>query len=390
MQKLIQLTLFLMPFLIMAQSKNNFNKIEKIQDGIYFMYYDSSSIKHQITKSTIIEFKDFIAMIDMPIVQQGGGAKQLTDHTAEGEQVIAALKNYFPAKPLKYIFSSHWHPHSISSILPFISNKITLVTTSANFEKIKEMVDSSTYTKYKKYIYFVENDSFVIQDKMNKIVAYKITKEDYPSVPTNDYLYFYFPKYNYFNSACMFWQTNTFVADRELIHSRLFDLNKFLNQKNMQPSYFTRYIEDAKTNGVIPYKTLNDILKNGLSNDELQRNYFPIKPNMTDAEINLIVENLLTNKIQNTFVNEKVYDYLYTKELEKAVSLAKIQTLINPSDANVWDTYGETLYFLGKTELAKHYEKQSQLINPEFKDGGEKVWKKDLASYQKTWSTNKN
>lgn len=387
MKKLVQLLLMQFPFMLIAQTTSTLNRIEKVKDGIYFMYYDSSSVKHTITKSTIIEFKDFIALIDLPIVQQGGGAKKLLDHTIEGEQVITTLRNYFPKKPLKYLLSSHWHPHSISSVLPFISNKITLVTTASNFVKIKEMVDSVTYTKYKKYIYFVEDDSFVIQDKSNKIVTYKVKNKDYHSLPTKDYLYFYFPKYNYFNSACMFWQTNVIADGKELIHNRLFDLNKFLNNKNIQPTCFTRYLEDTKTNGVILYSTLNDILKDGITNDELQSKYFPIHANMTDAECNLIIENIITHKIQSSFVNEKVYSYLYTKELENALTLSKIQTLINPSDANAWDTYGEVFYFLGKHELAKYYGKQSLIINPDFKDGGEKNWEEDLASFQKIWSS---
>ena len=241
MKKTFLFVLLFLPFIIMAQTKNNFNKIQKIQDGIYFMYYDTSTIKHEITKSTIIEFKDFIALIDMPIVQEGGGAKNLKDHYVEGNQIIETLKNYFPKKPLKYILSSHWHPHSISSVLPFVTNKTTIVTTKSNFKKIQEFVDSTTYNNYKNYFLFVENDSFNIEDKTNKIVIYRITQEDYPSVPTKDFLYFYFPKYNIFNSACMYFRLDTKIKNQELIYDRLFDLNKFLSMKNIQPNYFTRY-----------------------------------------------------------------------------------------------------------------------------------------------------
>lgn len=390
MKKLLSLALLLLPFIMVAQIQTNFNRIQKVQDGIYFMYYDSSSIKHEITKSTIIEFKDFIALIDMPIIQQGGGAKNLKDHAVEGNQLIETLKNYFPKKPLKYVLSSHWHPHSISSVLPFLKNKTTLITTQLNFEKIKEFVDSSTYNHYKKYILFIENDSFIIEDKSNKIIAYKIKKEDYPSVPTKDFLYFYFPKYNYFNSACMYWRLNTQIDGRELIYERLLDLNKFLTRKNIQPLCFTRYVEDAKTNGLVPFTAFTEVLKNGISNEEVKNTYLPITENMSEKACNLIISNLIKHKVPNSIINTQVYEYLYHKELDKALSLAKIQTLINPADANVWDTYGEVFYFLGKIELAKYYEKQSHMINPDYKDGGEVAWKEDLESFQKLWIANKN
>lgn len=389
MKKTIYILLLLLPLTIIAQTAFTQNKIEKIQDGIYFMYFDTSSIKKEITKSTIIEFKDFIALIDMPIVQEGGGAKNLKDHYEEGNQIIETLKIYFPKKPLKYILSSHWHPHSISSVLPFIKNKTILITTKLNFEKIKEFVDSTTYNQYKKYIFFVENDSFIIEDKTNKIVIYRITQKDYPSVPTKDFLYFYFPKYNIFNSACMYWRLNTQIDGRELIYDRLFDLNKFLTQKKIQPSNFTRYVEDAKTNGLIPFNALTDVLKNGISKEEVRNTFLPIKENMSEEECNLIIKKLIEHKIPNSIINTQVYEYLNDKKLKNALSLAKIQTLINPADANVWDTYGEVLYFNGEVELATYFAKQSQLINPNFNDGGEKVWKEDLEFYQKRWTTNK-
>lgn len=389
MKKTFLFVLLFLPFIIMAQTKNNFNKIQKIQDGIYFMYYDTSTIKHEITKSTIIEFKDFIALIDMPIVQEGGGAKNLKDHYEEGNQIIETLKIYFPKKPLKYILSSHWHPHSISSVLPFVTNKTTIVTTKSNFKKIQEFVDSTTYNNYKNYFLFVENDSFNIEDKTNKIVIYRITQEDYPSVPTKDFLYFYFPKYNIFNSACMYFRLDTKIKNQELIYDRLFDLNKFLSMKNIQPNYFTRYKEDDKTGGLVPYRELEQVLKNGISNKEVKETYLPINENMSEIECNKIISNLILYKVPSGIINTLTYEFLANNEIKKALSLAKIQTLIHPADANVWDTYGEVLYFNGEFELATYYAKQSQLINPNYIDGGEKVWKEDLEFYQKRWKTNK-
>lgn len=379
------LAILFLPFIMMAQTQYNFNKIQKVKDGMYFMYYDTSAIKQEITKSTIIEFKEFIALIDVPILQQGGGAKKLKDHTIEGKQIIQSLKKYFPKKPLKYVLSSHWHPHSISSVLPFITNKTTLITTSSNFKKIQEFVDSSTYNFNKKYFLFIDKDSFIIEDKSNKIVVYNIKKEDYPSVPTKDFLYFYFPRYNVLNSACMYWRLNTKIKEQELIYDRLFDLNKFLIAKNIHPNYFTRYTEDSSTNGLVPMSELNYVLKNGISNAEINEKYLNIKDTMSDLECSIITKKLIEDKVPNSIINSRVYNYLEKKDLKKALTLAKIQTQIQPSDANVWDTYGEVLYFIGEVELANYYDKQAQVINPNFKDGGIDVWKEDLKTYQKLW-----
>jgi len=188
----------------------------------------------------------------------------------------------------------------------------------------------------------------------------------------------------------MYWRLNTQIDGRELIYERLLDLNKFLTRKNIQPLCFTRYVEDAKTNGLVPFTAFTEVLKNGISNEEVKNTYLPITENMSEEACNLIISNLIKHKVPNSIINTQVYEYLYHKELDKALSLAKIQTLINPADANVWDTYGEVFYFLGKIELAKYYEKQSHMINPDYKDGGEVAWKEDLESFQKLWIANKN
>src|SRR5687768_6282961 len=91
------------------------NQIMKVSDGFYHMFYDSST-----SKSTIIEFDKFVALLEVPIKNEGGGATNLKDHSFGGKKVIASIEKYFPNKPLKYLLHSHWHPHSISSVKPFL------------------------------------------------------------------------------------------------------------------------------------------------------------------------------------------------------------------------------------------------------------------------------
>jgi len=85
-----------------------------------------------------------------------------------------------------------------------------------------------------------------------------------------------------------------------------------------------------------------------------------------------------------------VYSLLRKKELQKALSFARLQTLLNPADPNSWDTFGEVYYFMGETELAEYYEKQSKKIDPEYTTGGMEVWKKDLEDHQKIWLNSQN
>ena len=62
-------------------AQKDLNIIEKVADGLYFMYYDQSE-----SKSTIVEFKDHLALIEVPICDEGGGAVNLRDHREGGDR----------------------------------------------------------------------------------------------------------------------------------------------------------------------------------------------------------------------------------------------------------------------------------------------------------------
>ncbi|MBL7976686.1 MAG: hypothetical protein JNJ85_17355, partial [Candidatus Kapabacteria bacterium] len=240
--------------------------LQPIEKGLYFLTYDSTSIKKLITKSTIIEFDSSIGIIELPIVYTGGGATVLKDYTSEGKVIRNALQTYFPTKPVKYIFSSHWHPHSVASLQPFISTGTTLITTRSNFKRIREMLDSTTYALYQNNICFVE-DSLSIHDNSNSIVCYRFTKKDYPNVPTEDYLFFNLPRYNSFYSSCMYQRLSGIdVCGKELVSGRVEDVSSFLHKRNITPKYllgFTSFPYEVDATGRIPADTLTSILNNG-------------------------------------------------------------------------------------------------------------------------------
>lgn len=384
MQKFL-LLLLLSPFYVIAQV-NIYNPIQKAADGLYFMYYDSSN-----AKSTIVEFADFIAMIEVPIKDEGGSATNLQDHSAGAETVIRSVEKYFPSKPLKYLIHSHWHPHSISSVKPFLEKGINLVSTKANFEKVREFVDSSTIIRYQRQLQFVEGDSLIIQDSKNKVVAYRFSRATFPNTPTPDYLYFYFPKYNFLHCGCMYnkWEGEP-VEGKEILTGRMEDLNHFLASKNIQPSYFIRLNKERQeVNDMQPYANFKHIINNGVRASDIAKRYFSLDEKTLHDKRDSLVETIIRNHIPASIFNSGTYAALRIKALNKALQLAKIQVMVAPHDANVWDTLGEVYYFLGEYELAKAYQKQSQLISPDFTSGGENVWKKNLEEHQRLWANHK-
>lgn len=380
MNKSLIVLFLILPVLIFSQS-DALNKITDAGNGIYFMYYDSSN-----SKSTIVEFEDFVTLIEAPVKDQGGNATELRDHSAGGEKILRTLKNKFPGKPLKYLLHSHWHAHSISTINPFLKAGVKVVTTELNYSVIKKFVDTAGIKNYKENLVFV-SDSLEIRDGKNQITAYRFSKKDFPNVPTEDYLFFYLPEQNLMHCACMYnkWEGEP-VDGKEMLTGREEDLYKFLGMKGIKPEFLIRLSKEKKeANDMQPISGLENVVNNGIKGSDIMKEFMAIEQRSLDENPDAFLQDIIRRKIPSSIINSTVYSLLRKKELHKALSFARLQALLNPSDPNSWDTYGEVYYFLGENELAQYYEKQSKRVDPEYTSGGMEVWKKDLEDHLKIW-----
>lgn len=371
----------LAPFAFLKAAPPGSDTIVKVDDGLYYMYYDSSG-----AKSTIIEFDKYIALIEVPVKDQGGSARVLKEHELAGQHIIQQLKAYFPKKPIKYVLHSHWHPHSISSVKPFLENGSTLITTEENFKRLREFVDQPTVAKYQKQIQFVRGDSLVVSDKRNKIVAYRFLQKDFPNTPTTDYLFFFFPKYKALHCGCMYsrWEGAP-VCGKPVISGREEDLNKFLNVFSVQPENFIRLARDEKEpRNMIDSRILFETVKNGVSLRSIMERYLVLIDHDLESKRDSLIDDVMTNNIPVGLMNNCVFAEVKKQNLKRALLFAEYQVFLNPSDANAWDTLGELYFFLGKTSVAKKFEQHSKKISPDF-PGGEDVWKEELKEYQKSW-----
>ncbi len=383
MKKIKFLFLLFFPVILFAQS-GDLNRITDAGNGIYFMYYDSSN-----SKSTIVEFEDFFVLIEAPVKDQGGNATELKDHSIGGEKILNTLNTYFKSKPLKYFLHSHWHPHSVSTINPFLKAGVKVVSTEANVNIIKKFIDTAGIPNYKDNLIFV-SDSLVISDNKNKIIVHRFTQIEYPNVPTEDYLFFYLPNQNIMHCACVYnkWEAGP-VDGKELLTGREEDLNKFLQSRNLRPEYLIRLtIEKNFANDMQPIAGLEYVVSNGIKGSEIMNRFIESDQKKLDENSNGIIQEIIQKNIPSSIINSTVYSLLRKKDLVKALSFARIQALVNPSDPNSWDTYGEVYYFMGDNEMAAYYEKQSKKVKPDYSGGGMDEWQKDLENYQKIWDEN--
>jgi tetratricopeptide (TPR) repeat protein len=383
---------FLLAGTLSVSAQQDLNRVEKSKEGLYFMFYDSSN-----SKSTIVEFSDFVVLIEVPVKDEGGGATNMKDHIEGGLKAIRTIEKEFPGKPIKYVIHSHWHPHSISAVAPFLENGSKLITTMENYSIIKKYVDETVKEKYKSNVIFAEadprsaGDSLVIDEPGNRIVIHYLKKSDYPNLPTVDYLYCYLPNYNMLHCACMYnkW-TGEPVEGKEMLTGREEDLHRFLAEKNIKPEHLIRLTNEKSVPGNLqPFSGLDDVVNNGIRASDILNRYTMLSEQELKDKFDVITEEIINNNIPVSLMNTAAYQMLRSNDLGRALVFAKLQAFLNPSDPNSWDTLGEVYYFMGKLESARKCSREAKEIDPNFSQGGEKVWEEDLKEYQKIWESAK-
>lgn len=356
--------------------------------GLHTLEFDSTR-----TKCTIVEFSDRIYLIEVSLSSQGGGARTLTEHRAGGESILQILDQSFPDQPLAAVLHSHWHPHSLSSVAPFLERQIPLVTTRANFERIQEFIDPALLQSSGDLIRYVEGERMILGDGDETIVVHRLVKDDYPSIPTPDYLFFEMPSLAMMHTGCMYSISRSGpIAGRELIPSRAMDLNRFITSEQLELDGLLRVYLDSEAptdedpgTEVIAASRLANTIRDGITSTEVGEPYRILSAEELRDQRDRLLAQTIADGVPAGILNGLVYQELGAQNLAKARELALLQSLVAPSDPNAWDTLGEVYYFLGELEVARFYETQSRAIDPGFDTAGEAAWVRDLADHRKRW-----
>jgi hypothetical protein len=360
------------------------NTLRRADDGLYFMDFEGSK-----SKGTVVEFETFVVLIEVPVADEGGGARRLDDHQADGEKVLRTLRLAFPGKPLRYVLSSHWHPHSLSALRPFLAAGTTVITTRANFDRLREMLgpNATGAAQAPDGLQFIDSERFEIRDARNAIVAHRFEKKDYPATPTDDYLFFHLPRYDALHCGCMYskW-TGPPVDGRPLLTAREEDLQAFIVRSGLQVRQLIRLNREPNgTDERLPYARLAEVAAHGIRSQELAERYRPLTLDALRTRRAELVARALAGGIPARTFNTLAYECAARNDLARAVEFATLQALIAPKDPNAWDSLGEMYYLAGEVDAARALEKTSREVDPEFKEGGEAAWKENLERFTKEW-----
>ena len=358
-----------------VQAQTEYNTLKKAADGLYFMYYDSSR-----SKSVVLEMANYLALIEVPVLDHGGSVTDLKEDCIGGEKILSTLAHHFPGKPLRYVLNSHWHQHSLSSLNPFLKKGVIWYTTPSTYKRICAFADT-TLVEIGKNVHLVQQDSLTIGDAQNSIAIHYFTQRDYPNAPTEEYLYFYLPRYRYLHCGCMFTRNpNARYDGKEIITGRAEDLHRLIGQHALTPTALIRlsreknYPEDMQA-----YDILDLLIQEGVRTSDILKQYTGLPDSVLINHTDRIAADAIANKTPTGIFNTLAYQSLSADKLLRAVAYARIQALLNPSDPNVWDTLGEMYWATGQLDIARHYDRQARLISPAFKEGGEVAWVKEAA-----------
>ncbi|HEY2749667.1 MAG TPA: hypothetical protein VGL86_33835 [Polyangia bacterium] len=354
-------------------------------DGLYFV-----DVPGTHGKGIVVEQGRSLCLIDPPLSDVGGEATALHDDVDGGRRLLAALDARFPQQRLAYLLSSHWHPHSLAALRPFLDRGVRVVTTRANFARLREMLLPNPPTKIDELITFVDEASLAIGEGSDRIIAHRLLKKDFPSTPTDDYLFFELPRYDALYAACMFFTwPGPLVAGRPFVTEREEDLFRFLQTRALHPRWLIRLEREASGNELVPFGELAARIDNGVHSVELTRRYRAASTEELRRDRATLAAEAIADHVPAYLLNDVVYESVAAHELDRALELATLQVLIAPSSSNAWDTLGEVAFVIGTLDAARAYEAEARRRAKGAYTGGESVWRSDLEQYRRDWAAHR-
>jgi len=362
---------FLSIISIYAQSSKEFSR-NIFSKEISFVRTDST----HGSQSTIIEYPDFLVVIELPMINEGGGrSTNLVEDIPKSERFLNYLKEEYNNKPIKYVMTSHWHLHSLSGITPFFNEGAILISAKTNWEySIKNGLFGDTDPKtLEKQVVQITNDTTIFKNTSFPI-SVLFLDETYTNKPTKDYLFFYMPENKSIHASCMCAMNEIDFTQRpDFIYSdRITDLEKAISSRNLDVETLIKlsaeFDSDEKVYKLMTFnKSYFEEFKNrGTPMAEIVKGFTSYELSVLQSSKDSILLYLILKKISAQVINSTVYACITEKEFLKAVQWAQILNLYQIGNNDFLDTMGEAYYNAGDIAMAQHISNQLAALDSNF------------------------
>lgn len=379
-------TLFLfslISFAVVAQ-KQPFTRTSFSKE-ISFIRFDSA----QAAQSTVIEYPKFLVVIELPMIEEGGGrSANLEEDIPKAEKYLTFLETEY-RKPVKYVLSSHWHLHSLSGITPFFNKGATLVTAQSNWKYSLDngLMNGKNISAFHKQIISITRDTTLLSDTKNPIDVLFLDKT-YTFKPTNDYLFFYLPASKTMHASCMCaMATIDFKQRPEFVYNdRVSDLEKAITTRKLQVNNLIKlsaeYDKETKTYKPVTFTNAyySEFKQRGTPMHLVVKNYSNYSLQKLTLQRDSILHHLVEKRVSPAIINSAVYDCIRDKQYQKAVEWAKLLNLYYAGDKSYIDTLGEACFRAGDQSMAQYYSKLLAQLDAKAFPDALKTWEKNKAN----------
>jgi hypothetical protein len=178
-------------------------------DGLWVVCLDD----HE-AKAVLAEFETFLALVESP------------GDEAAARRIMALARDRWPRKPIRFVFHTHHHGHSLATVDPFLAAGIQIVTSSGNLDRMAgHALDEARFRSSA----LVVSDRFTLEDPSNRLTMLVIPEDEY-DVPVDDYVIVHFPEQRVLVTGCLY---NKPVAYHEVINVRKPALRRFIADNDL-------------------------------------------------------------------------------------------------------------------------------------------------------------
>lgn len=381
MNKIITLILLLLcGSWIFGQSQSSF-VVQKWDIGspdiesISFVRFDST----RVSQSTVLEYTDFVVLLDLPAIRASQRKEENFEKEAEyGRKFLSFIEEYYN-KSIKFVLVSHWHAHSISGIVPFLEKGVNFYITPYNWhEALRDGVLPIDYPKadYEGHIRFIDKDTVLLSESNFPIEVLYMDSIQYSRKPTKDYLVYYLPSISTLHASCK-------VSIKEIDYSkhatveysdRLLDIQKIIREKHLTVDNVIRLYFSKSPDFVIPYRQIEEIIRNGKSWDEMIEYLVNMDLSWMQQNQDSLLCYAIETELHPNLLRLAVYECIKQEQFDKAVTMAQILCNYKPNNAFYINALGESYYNKGDYEVAMYYDELLKAMSSEY---GFEQWKKN-------------